>query len=1554
MERHCWCKYMTSSLSSGGRREEGPFKFAPARVSRIVVVCCALHNIDQLQGLALDDEDGAERRSSSEEEEKEQHEVGNTNEEDLEEPALPLRPMCENVAVRNAKDTLINARFQFLVMLEEQLFYHLLKISRRSYTNGQSVRLKEIFASSIHKTLTLPQDYAGKEKAITKALEDLKANFYCELCDKQYHKHQEFDNHINSYDHAHKQRLKELKQREFARNVASRSRKDEKKQEKALKRLHQLAELRKQSECAPGSGPMFKPTTVAIDSHSKRAAAGSIAKGRDSGRKSNTRASFRKEEALKKNLENSLQYPPCGNQCAHDKSTVQIQGRLGLKPFSLFTNKSSPCIPNHKGSVSFSFSKKAPLKLESSASVFNDTAEEKHCGDEPQNHKGIAAAEAEMSEIPTGINSTAHTDNYEQTKQSQVDSAIGSNPFARVKKLKALMLKENKDEAEKEYYCYTPTHCKTKTNFPFLFFMKSSEKADVDKVAAHNDKIKASQTDDSDFKCSMISEIEGEKHEVTDTKKMVAPRLNSPARQQTTKQEDGRTLDQDVCKTKGEEPSVLNEKQNESILPAKEKLGRVEPSNRPKQITGPFLPVLSRDESTTLQWPSELLLFTQTEPSLSYSCNPLYFDFKLSRNKNRENGTAGPEPNKECQQNTAVVIEGDNGTGVTKEQNRSVENEEDLNLGKPVVSRKSKKRKNHNKSSKKSKQKSKSGYAENASKHKKEKKYKHNLKKEGEYARKMAGPGSQSTEENLKEKKHSKLTPKRSLQGEHSGTSEELEQISSSIINKKQSVSPLDLGNKKLKVSPSNSLSSSKETCEDQKVHTSSLNLNNNDTDSTGEHHRKCRKSSSHCSYEDDLESNRGACQKSRSYSSSHGSSFRSSSDTSSDRSRTSHSSRNYSDRSSDYSNRSRSRHCSKRHHRSYYDYKCHSRHKKKRHRYSSVSSLSSDDDHYHRKRSGSRSRYRGSAQGRTHTCTKGRMHSRSRNSSSSRPHSRSRSRYRSRSKHSWNRQESPISDYLSSRHPSLKRSCSRNKEECRQEISSERQPRHRSSRSFSKGRVYHIKSSHLYHDYHEVKRDSGKHHGTIKNEATMRNYNPMSPSLFQKSMSIDCSILPQKEIIQVEKKSLIAKHLLEKVQCKKIEEKPTTAEDLLPSISNTLGLKLKDPPQGYFGPRLPPSMDNMTLLSLIGKLATTKKVGAKIDDTCKGDNDDKADEPEHSEWNENGTASTIVQEESLRLKEVHEDKTDVDQGSVCSIIESAEEKQLGLTIFQVQPAEENVTPVPEDMSSVVSSTVDVFTDDSMAVKEDNSQMTFYDSSDINSVPMEEVMFDYYNTNSQSVDEMNPQFKERSKSISPPLTSQPIIFTPEEMEKYSKLQLQAQQHIQQQLLAKQVKTFPSPAAAVTFSPVPAFQPISLQQPSAAAAAAAAASSVTTVHHTLLQHHTAATLTAALHPNAHHQAMAQFHHITQPHITPFSFSPIAQTIFPAHPATFLAGHPLHFIPAAAIHPAHLALHPLPHATLCPTLFAPHPATAAASAIHLHPFLHPLFPGHDLQHRSAPNT
>lgn len=44
------------------------------------------------------------------------------------------------------------------------------------------------------------------------------------------------------------QRLKELKHREFARNVASKSWKDQRKQEKALRRLHQLAQLQQDTQ----------------------------------------------------------------------------------------------------------------------------------------------------------------------------------------------------------------------------------------------------------------------------------------------------------------------------------------------------------------------------------------------------------------------------------------------------------------------------------------------------------------------------------------------------------------------------------------------------------------------------------------------------------------------------------------------------------------------------------------------------------------------------------------------------------------------------------------------------------------------------------------------------------------------------------------------------------------------------------------------------------------------------------------------------------------------------------------------------------------------------------------------------------------------------------------------------------------------------------------------------------------------------------------------------------------------------------------------------------
>jgi hypothetical protein len=61
------------------------------------------------------------------------------------------------------------------------------------------------FAFIITSEMFFLQTTQDKEKAIEESLKNLKESFYCELCDKQYFKYKEYDNHINSYDHAHRQ-----------------------------------------------------------------------------------------------------------------------------------------------------------------------------------------------------------------------------------------------------------------------------------------------------------------------------------------------------------------------------------------------------------------------------------------------------------------------------------------------------------------------------------------------------------------------------------------------------------------------------------------------------------------------------------------------------------------------------------------------------------------------------------------------------------------------------------------------------------------------------------------------------------------------------------------------------------------------------------------------------------------------------------------------------------------------------------------------------------------------------------------------------------------------------------------------------------------------------------------------------------------------------------------------------------------------------------------------------------------------------------------------------
>lgn len=86
-----------------------------------------------------------------------------------------------------------------------------------------------------------------------------------------------------------------------------------------------------------------------------------------------------------------------------------------------------------------------------------------------------------------------------------------------------------------------------------------------------------------------------------------------------------------------ESDSFQGQGKDEDVVAAKS-LG---PFTKPSQ---PFFSVLGRDGKTIFQWPSEMVSFTAVEPSLSFSCNPLHFDFRGSQTRRCPNTQEATEP----------------------------------------------------------------------------------------------------------------------------------------------------------------------------------------------------------------------------------------------------------------------------------------------------------------------------------------------------------------------------------------------------------------------------------------------------------------------------------------------------------------------------------------------------------------------------------------------------------------------------------------------------------------------------------------------------------------------------------------------------------------------------------------------------------------------------------------------------------------------------------------------------------------------------------------------
>ncbi|XP_025965686.1 zinc finger protein 804A isoform X2 [Dromaius novaehollandiae] len=394
-------------------------------------------------------------------------------------------------------------------------------------------------------------------------------------------------------------RLKELKQREFARNVASKSRKDERKQEKALQRLHKLAELRKETACAPGSGPMFKSTTVTVHDNSNdipQSAAVDSADIQDFNCTLTHSAQNSKDVAsvISSTAENA-----CSNKSNTNKFGDQVQGAQG-----------------HKVGFSFAFPKKAVVKLESSAAVFyeyNDEASIEHGFSRKSRFvPGACNLESPSAEIVL-CPEEKHNCFY-----PLVEKCTEAEEAPETQESKQPVSKENRI-------------LESPVLIPDVSHSKKPVSSDLDDC-----NIDVSTTDLPEQTLSIgatnnhVLPLECSSYELLGNRSLAQTAMEDCLSLQDTTGENDKDRNSDSStieieiKQLGADALISSKYEEDNRTPQSKSETRKRPSE-------PFVPVLSKHGSNILQWPSEMLIYTNTDPSISYSCNPLYFDFKSSK-----------------------------------------------------------------------------------------------------------------------------------------------------------------------------------------------------------------------------------------------------------------------------------------------------------------------------------------------------------------------------------------------------------------------------------------------------------------------------------------------------------------------------------------------------------------------------------------------------------------------------------------------------------------------------------------------------------------------------------------------------------------------------------------------------------------------------------------------------------------------------------------------------------------------------------------------------------
>ncbi|NXR10384.1 Z804B protein, partial [Semnornis frantzii] len=1188
-------------------------------------------------------------------------------------------------------------------------------------------------------------------------------------------------------------RLKDLKQREFARNVASKSWKDEKKQEKALKRLHQLAELRKQSECISRSGPLLKAPRLVVEK--QQSADGSLLfkSGKLPG--SSQRSSRREGEGLPSSVLGKEQLTVSRQQ--HPAGRAHTPGGHSSQVFPESANTAP------RAGVSFSFWKKVPLKLESSASLFSENCEE---AADCSGSLGQTARQA-----PEGCGSGT-------LLEEEVTASLDKGPPALPAPLGLGASASSHGAAD--------PNVQEKD--------RSSDGAAEDQASALPSFSKAKpQLSNVDFSGLREAEQESKLQKPEQLPAALPSALcpHSPACPQPS-----------AAHLPGQLPKLPQQAVPElaSARSSSDSAGEVQrerPAESPKPSTGhtealpreagegkpralPFLPVVSKDGSTALQWPRELLLFTKSQPCISYGCNPLYFDFRLASRPRggRQQGAHEARCKGHCQAQPA----GENqASGLTTQEQRS--QQADGHLSKP-------KKMKGSLAPGRPEQKAVSGAGKGGD-----------------------GNGQKCIAESLNENppkvpahlegSHSTDLPEQHLQATAlASPSQHLvrswEGHKQSIRSKSISFSAFIARLRKPKAAGCHLLCSEEkhghqEDCRALPDATScSSDISDSSKDSGGSFLSSKSSSSSRCSESEGCGSYRRCwrCPSPSKPSERHSCSSHSSvSSTRSDLSPTSnHHSRGHPSVHCKGQNKTPGRQGR--------------RHRKHR---AGVPPAGTGEAWLCPSR---RHRSRKWAQGGTVQCGACWRHNVL--------------QHRDRSKHS------------RCGHQHLGKGHSRSYQSSKSCSTRDSRSSERSSSRVSRGSRSGSFSQEAAGGENRMKEDAGRVSNIqLGQEETAQDGDGESRAL------ATCSSEALPEDVRGRSQPLAAQQL-PRTQSERSPGQVCTSERL----PDACGQGSKGRCRSHCALRLAPPAGDIAALPAPEEVLGVAAGDRRHRDT--GLRRGSTGAPEHRDC------------DHCLLQDIIQTGAGCQSPSRRST--AMQEPPPPLFFSEVQPLLAGCEPVPSDCPAALPSSRYSVVAHSIETKEE----------------LPAVAMDCARAEGSSGPLCAHAAQHPGGAVSdpegcrepscPPFPQQPVTFSPEEVDKYRLLQLQAQQHMQKQLLAKQLKVVscPGPAAAL-----PAQQQATL----------------TTVHHTLLQHFV---LSAALHPHGSHLSLAHLHPLSQAHFVPMSLSPLSPALLPPHPA-LLAGHPLHLVAGSPLQASPLLLPALPHAACLPAFLTPqlHPAPLA---------------------------